>query len=144
MNQTGKIMRFYVKCRASLKFLRPAGYPHYATAINNKMPDIPNFTAHELLSSYHDGLKEAVDFKAFKANEVALNMDAISTKVTDIKVCVDHSFSEDEIVKCRTDFLNLAGSLTYDEAKKMKAKAKKAPIYTGEGAVNIEKYLKKK
>ena len=94
--------------------------------------------------SYDDLLKEAVDFKTFKANEVALNMGDISTKVSDIKVCVDHSFSEDEIVKCRTDFMSLAGSLAYDEAKKMKAKAKKAPIYTGEGAVNIEKYLKKK
>ena len=94
--------------------------------------------------TYDDLLQEIVNFKTFKTNEKALNMDDISTKVSGIKVCVDHSFSEDEIVKCRTDFLNLAGSLTYDEAKKMKAKAKKAPIYTGEGAVNIEKYLKKK
>jgi len=92
--------------------------------------------------SYDDLLKEKVDFKTFKANKIAFNMNDISTKVSEIKVCVDHSFSEDEILKCRTDFMNLAGSLAYDEAKKMKAKAKKAPIYTGEGAVNIEKYLK--
>lgn len=93
--------------------------------------------------SYDNLLKEKVDFKMFKANETALNMKDILTKVTDVKVCVDHSFSEAEIIKCKTDFINLAGSLTYDEAEKMKAKAKKAPIYTGEGAVNIEKYLKK-
>jgi hypothetical protein len=27
MNQTGEIMRFYVYCLASLKDIRPAGYP---------------------------------------------------------------------------------------------------------------------
>jgi len=92
--------------------------------------------------SYDDLLKEKVDFKSFSANKTALSMADILTKVSDIKVCVDHSFSENEIVKCRINFVKLTGSLTYDEAKKMKAKAKKAPIYTGEGAVNIEKYLK--
>jgi len=93
--------------------------------------------------SYDDLLQEKVYFKTFKVNEPILNMNDILAKVSDIKVCVDHSFSEDEIVKCRTVFTNLAGSLAYDEAKKMKAKSKKPPIYTGEGAVNIKKYLKK-
>ncbi len=30
--------------------------------MNNTIPEIPDFTAHELISLYHDGLKEAVDF----------------------------------------------------------------------------------
>jgi hypothetical protein len=30
--------------------------------MNNNIPEIPDFTAHELISSYHDGLREAVDF----------------------------------------------------------------------------------
>jgi cytochrome c-type protein NapB len=91
---------------------------------------------------YDDLLKKQVDFETIKANKSASDMSNILKQVTDIKVCIDHSFSKDEIVKCRVDFINLAGSLTYNEAKKMKAKMKKIPVYTGEGAVNIEKYLK--
>jgi cytochrome c-type protein NapB len=91
---------------------------------------------------YDDLLKKQVDFETIKANKSASDMSNILKQVTDIKVCIDHSFNEDEIVKCRVDFINLAGSLTYNEAKKMKAKMKKIPVYTGEGAVNIEKYLK--
>ena len=30
--------------------------------MNTNLPEIPDFTTHELLSSYHDGIKEAVDF----------------------------------------------------------------------------------
>lgn len=30
--------------------------------MNETTPEIPDFTAHELISSYHDGLREAVDF----------------------------------------------------------------------------------
>ncbi|BBO83307.1 hypothetical protein DSCO28_38730 [Desulfosarcina ovata subsp. sediminis] len=30
------------------------------------IPDFPNITTHNLLSSYHDGLKEAVDFVKLK------------------------------------------------------------------------------
>jgi len=86
-------------------------------------------------------LKKKVDFTTFKAKK-ALNYNAILKTVTDVKKCVDHSFSEDEIVICRVKFLNLAGSITKNEEKKMKAKAKKAPLYTGEGSVNLDKYIK--
>lgn len=94
--------------------------------------------------TYDDLLKTKVDFKTMKANEKPLNMKEILQKVTKVKVCVDHSFSDEQIVKCRVDFLNLAGSLTRDAEKKIKAKskAKKPPIYTGEGAVDMSKYLK--
>jgi hypothetical protein len=91
---------------------------------------------------YDELLKEKVNFEEIVANKEEFGMGDILKKVSNIKVCVDHSFSEDEIVKCRADFIYFAGSLTRDEAKKIKAKAKKAPIYTGEGAVDIEKYLK--
>ena len=91
---------------------------------------------------YDDLLKQQVDFKTITANKTKFGMDDVFKEVSKVKVCVDHSFSEAEIVKCRVDFINLAGSLAYDEAKKIKGKMKKLPIYTGEGAVNIEKYLK--
>ena len=47
-----------------------------------------------------------------------------------------------------TEVINLAGSITRDEEKKIKAKskakskAKKPPIYTGVDAVDMSKYLK--
>ncbi len=91
---------------------------------------------------YDDLLKEKIDFKIMKANNPTLNMKEVFSKVSDIKTCVDHSFTDEEIVKCRVDFVNLAGSLTRDEEKKIKAKSKKPPLYTGEGAVDISKYLK--
>ncbi len=94
--------------------------------------------------TYDDLLKEKVDFKAMKANETKLTKSAILEKVSQVKRCVDHSFAEEEIVKCRVDFLALAGSMTRDQEQKIKAKskAKKPPIYTGEGAVDMTKYLK--
>lgn len=55
-----------IKSGGISKLVAPQGWrqltPVMQLLMNNKMPDTPNFTAHELLSSYHDGLKEAVDF----------------------------------------------------------------------------------
>jgi hypothetical protein len=64
--------------------------------------------------------------------------------ISSIKKCVDHSFAEKEIVKCRVEFLNLAGTITQNEAKKIRKKQKvnKLPLYTGDGAIDISKYLK--
>ncbi len=58
--------------------------------------------------------------------------------------CVDHSFVDTDIVKCRVEFLNLAGSLAKNTEKKIKANQKKnkLPIYTGVGAVDMSQYLK--
>ena len=93
---------------------------------------------------YDDLLKEKINFKTMQANTTKLTMKDILNNVTRVKKCVDHSFSEEEIVKCRIEFINLAGSITRDEEKKIKAKskAKKPPIYTGVDAVDMSKYLK--
>ncbi|MEA3315138.1 MAG: hypothetical protein U9Q30_04720 [Campylobacterota bacterium] len=95
--------------------------------------------------TYDSMLQEKISFNKFKPNP-KLNKKYIFKTVSDIKRCVDHSFTEDEIVKCRVQFLNLAGSLVQNEAKMMKKKQSKlkAPIYIGEGAVDISKYLDKK
>ena len=94
---------------------------------------------------YDDLLKDKVDFKTIKANKTKLSKKDILQRVTKVKKCVDHSFTDEDMVKCRVDFLNLAASITRDEAVKMKAKQKKgkAPLYTGEHAVDISKYLHK-
>ena len=91
---------------------------------------------------YDDLLKTKIDFKSMKPNKTKPTMKEILAKVTKVKTCVDHSFSKEEIVKCRVEYLNLAGSLTRDREKEIKAKSKKAPLYTGEGSVNMTKYLK--
>ena len=93
---------------------------------------------------YDDLLKEKIDFKTMKASEQKLTMGDILEKVSSVKSCVDHSFSDEEIVKCRVDFVNLAGSITRNEEKKIKAKQKanKPKIYTGTDAVDMTPYLK--
>jgi len=91
--------------------------------------------------TYDKLLQEKVDFSSFKAKKLT-KKDILNT-VTKAKKCVDHSFSEEEIVKCRIDFVNLAGTLTQNEAKNMKKNMKKAPIYKGAGAINLDKYIKK-
>ncbi|MEA3498825.1 MAG: hypothetical protein U9R16_07195 [Campylobacterota bacterium] len=93
---------------------------------------------------YDDLLKTKIDFKTMKPNKVKMTKKVILKKVTKVKKCVDNSFSDEQIVKCRVEFLNLAGSITRDQEKKIKAKQKasKPPIYTGEGAVDMSSYLK--
>ena len=88
---------------------------------------------------YDKLLRKKVDFDSFKPKKLTLQ--DILDIVTNVKKCVDHSFSEDEIVKCRVEFLDLAGTITKNEEKKMKSKMKKAPIYTGAGSVDISKYI---
>lgn len=94
--------------------------------------------------TYDDLLKQKVDFKLMKPSTGKLNKKTILNRVTEVKSCVDHSFSAKEIVKCRVEFLNLAGELTRNEERKIKQKQKanKPLIYRGEGAVNMDKYLK--
>ncbi len=94
--------------------------------------------------TYDDLLKQKIDFKSMKPSSKKLTMKSISQRVNKVKTCVDHSFSDEEIVKCRVAFVNLAGELTRNQERKIKKKqkAKKPPIYTGEGAVNMDKYLR--
>lgn len=96
--------------------------------------------------TYDPLLQKKVKFEQFSPSSSKLTMDDIYRIVSDVKTCVDHSFSDEEIVKCRIDFLNLAGTITQNEAKMMRAKQKKnkLPIYKGEGAVDISKYLNRK
>ena len=91
------------------------------------------------LYTYDKLLQKRVDFSTFTPKK--LTKKDILTKVTQVKKCVDHSFSEEEILECRVEFLQLAGTLTKNEEKKMKMKMKKAPLYQGAGAVNLDRYL---
>ncbi len=86
-----------------------------------------------MMYTYDDLLKEKIDFKSFKASTKQLTKKDILKTVSSVKSCVDHSFSQEEIVKCRVEFLNLAGAMTKNKEKKIKAKqkAKKQPIYIG-------------
>ena len=92
--------------------------------------------------TYDKLLQTKIDFNKFQPKK--LTMKDILATVSSAKTCVDHSFTNEDMVKCRVEFVNLAGTITKNEAKKIKAKAKKAkaPIYTGTGAVNLDKYLK--
>ena len=97
-----------------------------------------------MMYTYDDLLKEKVDFKTMKPSAKKLNKKIVLQRVTAVKKCVDHSFSEEEIVKCRVEFLNLAGELTRNEERKIKQKQKanKPKIYKGEGSINMDKYLR--
>jgi len=101
-------------------------------------------TAAFTMYAYDELLQKTVKFENFKPSKSKLTMQSILTTVSSVKKCVDHSFSEKDMVKCRVEFLNLAGNITQNEAKKARAKQKanKLPIHTGEGAVNISQYLK--
>jgi cytochrome c553 len=94
--------------------------------------------------AYDKALQSKVSFNDFKPKK--LTKKEILETVTHVKKCVDHSFSVDEMVVCEVEFFNLAGNLVKNEEKKMKAKSlkHKAPLFTGEGAVDISKYLEKK
>ena len=94
--------------------------------------------------SYDKLLQEKADFSTFKAKE--LTKKDILEMVTAVKKCVDHSFSDEKMVECEVAFFNLAGHLVKNEEKRMKAKSSKnkAPLFTGEGAVDISKFLEKK
>ena len=50
------------------------------------------------------------------------------------------------MAKCEVPFMNLAGNLVKNEGNMMKAKGikNKAPLFTGEGAVDLSKYLEEK
>lgn len=94
--------------------------------------------------TYDKLLQEKIKFENFTHSKSKLTMKNILTTVINVKSCVDHSFAEEDIVKCRVEFLNLAGLITQNEAKmtRAKQKANKLPLYTGEGAVDISEYLK--
>jgi len=94
--------------------------------------------------AYDELLRTKVKFEDFKAKK--LTKEDILKTVTEVKKCVDHTFSPEAMVKCEVEFMELAGHLVKNEGEKMKAKGikNKAPLFTGEGAVDMSKYLEKK
>jgi len=94
--------------------------------------------------AYDETLRSKVNFADFKPKKITLK--DILQSVTEVKRCVDHSFSPEEMVKCEVPFMTLAGNLVQNEAQKMKAKSlkNKAPIYQGAGAVDLSPYLVEK
>jgi len=73
---------------------------------------------------YDKYLRDHYDFNSTKANEKPLNLEDMYKKVSEVKTCTDHSFSEEALFKCRLKFENLAGSLVLDEVKAQKEKKK--------------------
>jgi len=94
--------------------------------------------------AYDELLRKKVKFEDFKAKKLT-KKDILKT-VIEVKKCVDHTFSAEAMVKCEVEFMELAGHLVKSEGEKMKAKGikNKAPLFTGEGAVDMSKYLEKK
>jgi len=91
--------------------------------------------------AYDDMLRTKVKFDDFKAKK--MTKEDILKTVTEVKKCVDHTFTFEDMSKCEVEFMNLAGHLVKNEGKKMKAKGikNKAPLFTGEGAVDLSKYI---
>ena len=82
-------------------------------------------------------LRAKVDLGAAKAESPAMDPKAIAETVAKAKKCVDHSFDDEALAGCEAQFVTLAATLVRKEGLAMKAKAKKKPVYTGEGAVAV-------
>jgi hypothetical protein len=74
------------------------------------------------IASYDPMLRKEVSKKDLKAE--TLSIDQILKTVTEAKSCTDHSFTEPDLLKCRTDFVTLATKLSLDDAEKLKLKIK--------------------
>ena len=94
--------------------------------------------------AYDELLRTKVKFEDFKAEK--LTKGDIFKTITEVKKCIDHTFSPEAMVKCEVEFMNLAGHLVKNEGERMKAKGikNKAPLFTGKGAIDMSKYLEKK
>ena len=82
-------------------------------------------------------LRNKVDLSKVSVDSPKIDPKAITSTVTKVKKCVDHSFDDEALATCNAPFVTLAAQLVKKEGLKMKAKAKKAPLYTGEGAVKV-------
>ncbi len=74
------------------------------------------------LYTYDLKLKERVDANETKVNKMKLN--DVFNRVSSAKVCTDHSFSEEELIKCQSDFVTLAKEISLNSAKNLKQKIK--------------------
>jgi len=94
--------------------------------------------------TYDPALRQAVSLDNAKAE--SLSIEKILSTVTEAKSCTDHSFTEEALLKCRSSFVNLAATLSLDDAEKLKLKIKPkekkeahkaAPLTTEEAAKAI-------
>jgi len=81
-----------------------------------------------------------------QAKAAPLSIEKILAIVTEAKSCTDHSFTEEALLKCRTTFIDLAATLSLDDAEKLKLKIKpkekkgahkRAPLTAEEAAKTI-------
>jgi len=82
-------------------------------------------------------LRAKVHLGGVRVDSPKMDPKAIYASVAEAKKCVDHSFDDKALADCNAGFVTLASQLVEKEGLKMKAKAKKAPLYTGEGAVPV-------
>ncbi len=74
------------------------------------------------LYSYDKALREKVQIDNIKPKNH--NLKDILNIVTKAKSCTDHSFSDDALLKCQSDFVTLATEISLANAKKLQKKIK--------------------
>jgi hypothetical protein len=84
-----------------------------------------------------DLLRSKVDLGKVSVDSPKIDPKAITATVLEAKKCVDHTFDDEKLAACDAPFVTLAAQLVKKEGLKMKSKMKKAPVYTGEGAVKV-------
>jgi len=96
------------------------------------------------ITTYDASLRKNASADNAKAEK--LSIEKILSTVTEAKSCTDHSFTDEALLKCRTSFVNLAHTLSLDDAEKLKLKIKpkekegahkKAPLTAEEAAKTI-------
>lgn len=74
------------------------------------------------INAYDATLRKHVNMSDIQAKKIA--MSDILSRVAKEKTCTDHSFTEEALLKCRTDFVTLATELSLQDAKMLQAKIK--------------------
>jgi len=82
-------------------------------------------------------LRSKVDLGKISVDSPRIDPKAITATVLEAKKCVDHTFDDEKLATCNAPFVTLAAQLVKKEGMAMKKKMKKAPVYTGEGAVAV-------
>ncbi len=72
--------------------------------------------------NYDASLRKSVDIDSITKKQ--MKSSDILEVVTKAKSCTDHSFSEDALLKCRVSFLNLATTISLNDAAKLQKKIK--------------------
>ncbi len=74
------------------------------------------------LYAYDKDLRKSVDIDNIKPKK--MDMKEILSSVSSAKKCTDHSFTDEALRKCQSDFVTLATELSLQDAKKLQAKIK--------------------